>query len=105
MLASLLRQTKTHGTVTCCGLVGGTDLPTTVYPFILRGIELVGIDSATWPIERRPELWARMAGPWRPADLERLVAATVSLEELGPKIDEILAGKIRGRVLVRISGE
>lgn len=105
MLASLLRQTKTHGTVTCCGLVGGTDLPTTVYPFILRGIELVGIDSATWPIERRPELWARMAGPWRPVDLERLVAATVSLEELGPKIEEILAGKIRGRVLVRVSGE
>lgn len=105
MLASVLRSTKTHGTVTCCGLVGGVELPTTVHPFILRGIELVGIDSATWPIERRPELWARMAGPWRPADLEKLVAGTVTLDELGPKVEEILAGKIQGRVLVRISGE
>ncbi|MBX7168551.1 MAG: YhdH/YhfP family quinone oxidoreductase [Pirellulales bacterium] len=105
LLASVLRGVKTHGVVTCCGLVGGTDLNTSVYPFILRGIDLVGIDSATWPIERRPELWARMAGPWRPANLERLVAGEVTLEGLAPEIAKILGGGQQGRVLVRLSGE
>jgi putative YhdH/YhfP family quinone oxidoreductase len=104
-LATVLRSTDRHGCVTACGLVGGTDLTLTVHPFILRGVRLVGIDSATWDIERRPALWANMAGPWRPRDLESLVAETVNLDSLDAPIKKILAGQIRGRVLVSVGGE
>ena len=104
-LATVLRSTDRHGCVTACGLVGGTDLALTVHPFILRGVRLVGIDSATWAIERRPALWADMAGAWRPADLEKFVADTVALDGVAPHVSKILAGGVRGRVLVRLSGE
>ncbi|MGD9646782.1 MAG: YhdH/YhfP family quinone oxidoreductase [Pirellulales bacterium] len=104
-LATVLRSTDRHGCVTACGLVGGTDLALTVHPFILRGVRLVGIDSATWDIERRPALWAKMAGPWRPRDLESLVAETVELKGVEAPVKRILAGQIRGRVLVRVGGE
>lgn len=100
-LATIVRSTTRHGCVTACGLVGGVDLPLTVHPFILRGVHLIGLDSATYPAERRPSLWQKMSGPWRPATLESLVAAEVSLEELPPYIARILAGQVRGRVLVR----
>lgn len=102
-LATIIRSTDRMGCVTASGLVGGIELQLTVMPFILRGIRLVGIDSAEYKIGRRFALWERMAGPWRPAGLESMVARTVELEELDEPIREILAGKIRGRVLVRVS--
>lgn len=101
-LATIVRSTAPHGCVTACGLVGGVELPLTVHPFILRGVQLVGLDSATYPAEKRPALWAKMAGPWRPNNLDSLVADEVPLEGIAAKVKEILAGKIRGRVLVRI---
>jgi putative YhdH/YhfP family quinone oxidoreductase len=104
-LATIIRSTDRSGCVTASGLVGGIDLPLTVMPFILRGVKLVGIDSAEYPIGRRPALWERMAGEWRPADLESMVASTVELDGLDEPVREILAGKIRGRVLVRVAGE
>lgn len=102
-LATIIRSTHRSACVTACGLVGGTDLPLTVHPFILRGVRLVGIDSAEYPIERRPGLWRKMATDWRPQDLEKLVATTVELEQLQPQIGKILAGQIQGRVLVKVS--
>lgn len=105
ILSTIIRTTKHAGCVTACGLVGGTDLPVTVHPFILRGVRLVGIDSAEYPIERRFPLWRNMADAWRPADLEMLVADTVDLDHLAPQIDAILGGKIQGRVLVKLGDE
>ena len=98
-LATLVRSAHRDGCITCCGLVGGIDLPLTVYPFILRGVELVGIDSAECPRERRLRVWKKLATEWKPADLEQL-AIESSLNQLGPHIQEILAGRNTGRVLV-----
>lgn len=100
-LATLLKQSARGACLTVTGLVGGADLPTSVYPFILRAAKLVGIDSAEYPIARRTNIWAQLAGPWRPTKLADIAAGEATLDELEPKIAEILAGKIRGRVLVR----
>jgi acrylyl-CoA reductase (NADPH) len=98
-LATLVRSAHRDGCITCCGLVGGTDLPLSVYPFILRGVELVGIDSAECPRERRLRVWKKLSTEWKPADLEQL-ATESNLNQLGPHIQEILAGRNTGRVLV-----
>ncbi|HEY2882944.1 MAG TPA: YhdH/YhfP family quinone oxidoreductase [Pirellulales bacterium] len=100
-LATLLASLQPLGCVAACGLVGGVDLPTTVYPFILRGVTLSGIDSAWYPAALRPALWSKLAGPWKPAMLNEL-ATEVSLGQIEPKIDEILAGKTVGRIVVKI---
>lgn len=105
VLATTLRSTNVGGCVTACGMVAGNDLSLSVFPFILRGVTLAGIDSATCPIEERPTLWANMAGPWRPADLEALVAEKVTLDTLNPAVEKILDSQIAGRVLVEVGGE
>lgn len=104
-LATILRSTERRGCVTASGLVGGIELPMTVMPFILRGVKLIGIDSAEYPLPRRLALWQKMASDWRPATLESMVAREVELQDLAEPVSEILAGKIRGRVLVRVGGE
>ena len=98
-LATLVRSAHRDGCITCCGLVGGVELPLSVYPFILRGVELVGIDSAECPRERRLRVWKKLATEWKLADLEQLVTES-NLAQLGPHIQEILAGRGTGRVLV-----
>ncbi len=102
-LANLLSMTKYGGAIAACGLAQGLDLPASVAPFILRGISLLGIDSVYCPQAIRREAWKRLA-----ADLDRKKLAAMTTEiplarvaEVGP---EILAGKVRGRTLVRISG-
>ena len=82
------------------GLTGGTDLPTTVLPFILRGVNLLGIDSVQTPIEARQSMWARIAADLRPTWLETEPAEVVGLDGLANELDRILAGGMRGRVLV-----
>jgi putative YhdH/YhfP family quinone oxidoreductase len=101
MLATVVRSTKPRGCVAACGLVGGTDIPLTIYPFILRGVTLAGIDSVWYPVERRAALWEKLAAS-RLSEIESLTTE-VTLAELEPKIQAILAGKITGRVIVRIS--
>ena len=103
-LASLLRATQIHGCVTACGLVAGTDLPLTVYPFILRGVALAGVTSQNCPMPLRLQIWQNYARNWR---LERLssLAREVDLQGLPAAIEEIRAGQIRGRVIVRVSNE
>lgn len=100
-LATIVRSTKPRGCVAACGLVGGTDLPLTIYPFILRGVTLAGIDSVWYPIQRRAAIWSMLTSAKLP--LESLVTE-VSLDELEPKIQDILAGKIVGRVIVKVGG-
>jgi putative YhdH/YhfP family quinone oxidoreductase len=103
-LATLVRETKTHGCVTACGLVGGVSLHTTVYPFILRGVTLAGITAALCPQPARVAIWDKLAGPWALEDLTEL-AQVVELGQLEPQVQRILRGEIRGRVLVRVAGD
>ena len=100
-LTWLLKSTDVNGCVAACGMVGGTELNMTVFPFILRGVRLAGITSALCPMDERLKIWERLAGPWKLENLDDL-ATEVDLESLSPAIDEILASKVRGRVLVKI---
>ncbi|MGI9142286.1 MAG: oxidoreductase, partial [Fluviibacter sp.] len=85
-----------------CGLAGGADFPSTVMPFILRGITLYGIDSVMAPIERRVEAWQRLA---RDLDVAKLEANTteISLQEALDVGGQLLDGKVRGRVVVDVN--
>jgi len=103
MLAAALKSTRYGGTVTCCGLVGSSDLPVNVFPFILRGVSLLGIDSVQCPMEPRLAVWKELAGPWKPQHLETTVHE-VALAGLEQPINDILAGKLRGRTLVNLQG-
>jgi acrylyl-CoA reductase (NADPH) len=102
-LATVVRSLDRGGCVAACGLVGGTALKLTVFPFLLRGVTLTGIDSAECPMATRRKLWQHMTTDWKPDCLPRL-ATEVGFGELGAKIDQILAGQVAGRVLVKPSG-
>ena len=101
-LANLLAQTKRHGAIAACGLAQGLDLPASVAPFILRGVALLGIDSVFCEKPLRERAWARLA-----ADLDRdkLEAATrtIAFDDVIGAAHDIIAGKIRGRVVVSIA--
>lgn len=99
MLDTALRQTRPNGTVACCGNVLGHQLQTNVYPFILRGVTLAGIDSGHCPMKLRRQLWRRLGASWKPGHLPE-VSRTCSLEELSSEIDLILEGGQVGRVVV-----
>lgn len=102
ILATALRSTRYGGCVSCCGLVASANLETTVFPFILRGIDLLGVDSVELPMEKRVTLWNRLATDWRFETLESLASET-DLNALNDTwIDKILAGQVQGRVLVRL---
>lgn len=100
-LATLLRCTKHSGCVAACGLVGGSDLPITVYPFILRGVTLSGIDSAWCPQPRRRDIWNRLATDWKLDNLDSR-ANQAALEEIEAAVQTMLEGKHVGRTLVVI---
>lgn len=100
-LATILRSTDHRGCVTACGLVAGTDLPLTVYPFILRGVTLAGIDSAKCPREPRLEVWKKLSGEWNVSDKLSSLAREVTLSEVPREVAAMLKGENHGRVLVR----
>jgi acrylyl-CoA reductase (NADPH) len=101
-LATVLAQTRWGGTVTACGLAQGSDLPTTVLPFILRNVTLAGVNSVDAPLALREEAWARLA-----TDLDLDLLDSLTTEATLPDViglgDEILAGRIRGRTVVDVS--
>lgn len=99
-LATLLKACDRNGNVATCGLVASPELTTTVYPFILNGINLLGVESAECPMEIRAELWRKLGNEWN-AKLPEDSATFISLEELDPYLDAILAGKTKGRVIVK----
>ncbi len=98
-LANIISQMKDDGVVTAVGLAQGMDLPTSVAPFILRGVRLIGINSVATPIPRRETAWNRLV---RDLDMAKLKALTshVKLEDVPRIADDIVAGKVRGRVVV-----
>ncbi len=101
MLAATLKSTRYGGSVAACGLVGSVDLNMNVYPFILRAVSLIGIDSVQCPMEPRLAVWQKLAGEWKPERLEETVTE-VTLEGLEAKIAAILQGGVRGRTLVKL---
>ncbi len=100
-LANLLAQTRYGGAIAACGLAGGMDLPSSVAPFILRGVSLLGIDSVMVPKPRREEAYRRLI---RDLDLVKLdrITTTIKLADVIAAADDILAGKVRGRLAVQI---
>lgn len=100
-LANALAQTGYGGTVAACGLAGGADLPSTVMPFILRGVSLVGINSVLAPQPVRHEAWARLATDLDGEQLDSLTA-TIGLADAQSAAEDILAGRIRGRTVVDV---
>jgi NADPH2:quinone reductase len=101
MLARITRTVVNYGNIASIGLAGGTELATSVMPFILRGIGLLGCHSVDIPFPLRAELWQRLASNWRPGDLERLVSDEVGLDALPAVFERMLAGATHGRILVR----
>jgi acrylyl-CoA reductase (NADPH) len=103
LLAGMLSATVAGGPVAACGLAGGAALPTSVLPFILRGVALLGIESVRASDERRARAWARLAKALPPARLAGLVRE-VPLAEVPQHAVELLAGRVRGRIVVRTGG-
>ncbi len=100
-LVNIIRSTHHRGTVACCGLVAGTELPLTVYPFILRGVRLIGIDSSKCPREPRMEIWRRLSNEWHVSLPESWIDET-TLEGVGDHVMNMLGGNHAGRTLVKI---
>ena len=101
-LAYALRTLRIGGAVASSGQIGGIGLKTTVFPFILRGVSVLGVDSANMEIGARRALWGRLAGDLRPRSLDRLVRE-VTLDEVADVLGETLGGGARGRTVVRIT--
>jgi acrylyl-CoA reductase (NADPH) len=101
ILATAIKSTKPGGIVTCCGNVASPDLPINVFPFILRGVSLIGIDSQNCPMEIRIKIWEKLATDWKFNLLENIYNE-ISLDGLNNKIDHILKGELKGRTLVNL---
>ncbi len=101
-LAWLTRTVQPWGSIASIGLAGGSELHTTVMPFVLRGVSLLGITSANCPMDWRKKIWQRLATDLRPAHLEQIVSKTIAFDDLPEVFDSILSGQHRGRVVVQI---
>lgn len=101
-LASLLSQIQYGGSVAASGLTAGTKLPTAVFPFILRGVNLLGIDSVYCPMDTRLKVWERLATNFKPANLNEFIQQEVTLQQLPEALPILLKGQARGRILVTL---
>jgi putative YhdH/YhfP family quinone oxidoreductase len=99
MLAAAIKSTGFDGVVTCCGNAASGDLPLTVYPFILRGVHLVGVYSANCPMAKRLVVWEKLANEWKVEKLSR-ISRIVQLTQLENEIQAMLAGRSKGRCVV-----
>lgn len=102
LLAQITRTVAPGGNIASIGLVGGHELHTTVMPFILRGISLLGCNSVDIPFAQRQSLWGHLATDWQPSGLDRLATETVGLTDLPDVFERVLAGQTHGRVLVAL---
>ncbi len=101
-LSALTRSMQQHGLIASFGNAGGIELQTTVLPFILRGVRLIGVDSAYTPIAIRRKVWQRLASDLKPRHLQD-IAFTIALDDLRRYFEKMLKGDSRGRAVVRIS--
>jgi NADPH2:quinone reductase len=103
LLTWLTRTMKWGGNIASVGLAGGAELHTTVMPFILRGVSLLGVNSVETPRDWRLRVWQRIATDLKPSRLDRICTRVVSLEELPAQFDDYLKGRVTGRTVVTIS--
>ncbi|KON67185.1 NADPH:quinone oxidoreductase family protein [Peribacillus butanolivorans] len=101
-LASVLSQIQYGGSVAVSGLTAGTNLPATVFPFILRGVNLLGIDSVNCPMDTRLKVWQRLATDFKLAHLEQLIQQEITLKDLPDVLPTLLKGEARGRTIVKL---
>jgi acrylyl-CoA reductase (NADPH) len=101
-LAWLTRTANRHASVASCGLAGGHEFTATVMPFILRGVNILGVDSVAWPMSKRRALWARLTSDMRPRHLSDMTRA-ISFDELPGAFDAFMDGTVTGRTVVRIA--
>jgi acrylyl-CoA reductase (NADPH) len=101
-LASVLSQIQYGGSVAVSGLTAGTNLPATVFPFILRGVNLLGIDSVNCPMDTRLKVWQRLATDLKLAQLEHLIQQEITLKDLPDVLPTLLKGEARGRTIVKL---
>lgn len=99
-LATCIKACGRNGSVAVCGLVASPELSTTVYPFILNGVNLLGIETAETPRQIRLDIWEKLAKEWKPKHLQQ-IKKIIGLEELDSCIEEMLAGKSKGRIVVK----
>ena len=99
ILSAAIRSTEYRGSVATCGNVLSPKFDITVFPFILRGVNLLGIDSAKCPMEPRLKIWEKLSGEWKPDNLDEIIDE-IPLEELSAKIDLMLEGKSSGRIVI-----
>ena len=100
-LAALTRVIQPYGNIASCGLAGGPGLATTVMPFIIRGVSLLGIASAGTALGQREQVWERLAGPWKPAHLDAICTRETTLDDLPGVFPAMMAGQSFGRTVVR----
>jgi len=103
LLSTAIKTTQYGGAVTCCGNVGSAELHSSIFPFILNGITLIGIDSVNCPMDMRMKVWNKVAADWKLDHLEKITTELPSLEALEERIGLILEGKSRGRAIVKVS--
>jgi len=101
MLARITRTVVPYGNIASIGLAGGTELSTTVMPFILRGVALLGVHSVDIPYLQRAEIWQHLASDWAPPDLDLILHSCITLEALPELFERMLQGSTHGRVLVQ----
>ena len=102
LLANLLGHVHPYGNVAAIGLAGSPKLPTMVLPFILRGVSILGIHSVETPRPLREQVWAQLAGDWKPKGLAETVTRTLTLAEVPGYCEELIAGTVTGRALVQL---
>ncbi len=101
-LSGICAAIRPWGNIASCGLAGGIKLNTTVMPFIIRGVSLIGIDSPTCPYPIRETIWEKLAGPWKPRNLEMIRNRIVGLDDLGDIFGGMLEGQSLGRIVVEL---
>ena len=99
-LITSIKSLHLHGAVTTCGSVSGTQLSVSVFPFILRGVTLIGITAQNYPTHLRPVLWAKLAAEWKPDHLLDIYNE-ISIDDLQTAIQKILNGQLKGRTIVK----
>ncbi len=101
-LADMTRTVLPFGNIASIGLAAGFDLNTTVMPFILRGVSVLGIHSVECPSALRHKVWEQLSGAWKPRALRDIVTRTLRLDEVPAYCDDLVAGKVTGRALVQL---
>ncbi|MCO6441156.1 MAG: YhdH/YhfP family quinone oxidoreductase [Nitrococcus mobilis] len=99
ILAATLKAMVYQGAVSCCGMVASAELHTTVFPFILRAVSLLGVDSQNAPRKLRERIWAKLAGDWQAERFEAL-ATEITLDQVDEHLERLLRGQVRGRILL-----